>query len=41
MLLEKAFAKVNGSYDNIELDSNYLGISVLTGAPSICYEIKN
>jgi hypothetical protein len=37
MLLEKAFAKINKSYDNIEWGTNFEGMNVLTGATSITY----
>jgi hypothetical protein len=33
MLLEKAWAKINGSYDNIESGSLEESFSALTGAP--------
>lgn len=35
MLLEKAWAKVYGSYDNIHSGYNEEGLNALSGAPSI------
>lgn len=37
MLLEKAWAKINISYENIDLGSSLEGLIALTGAPSKYY----
>lgn len=40
MLLEKAWAKVYGSYDNIHAGYNDEGLNAVSGAPSIMVSSK-
>ena len=41
LLLEKAFAKLHGSYDNIIAGHTDQALTCLTGAPSTYYQHKN